>query len=174
LHCSFLAFKAKVAAEQFYTPLLIGVNVIYFALRYYLTQSLFWDTHDVISTLESAFVLIVLLSLQVYSYYGILHHASTHASKAQDPTLVGGSYLDLLAFALVVQFGALLISSKFYYVLGVVAPLWGANNLLNTASMFAPPPSGSGPGAFTAKSAAAPQSAYHQQLGAKAQRQKKL
>ena len=108
--------------------------------------------------------MLVLLGLQVYAYFGILSHAATHASKPQDSTLVGGSYLDLLAFALVVQFGALLISSRFYYVLGVVAPIWGANNLLNSASMFSPPPSSEG----------ASQSAYHQQLAAKTTRPKKL
>jgi hypothetical protein len=178
IHYSFLTIPSRCSdaasakAARLYGPLLIGVNALYFALRYYWTQSLFWKDDNVISNVESVFVWLVLLGLQLYSYYGILHHAATHAAQPHDATLQGGSYLDLLALALVVQFGALLISSKFYYLLGVVAPLWGANNLRNTAALFAPPPSDSG--AFTAKSAAAPPSAYHQQLGAKVTRKKKM
>jgi hypothetical protein len=154
------------------------VNGFYFVLRYYLTRSLFWDTHDLISNLESIFVLVVLFGLQVYSYFGILDHASNNASKKQDSTLVGGSYLDLLALALIIQFGAILISSKFYYVLAIVAPIWGANNLMNTASLFQPPPPGGGPGAFAApstqpNSSSTTRSAYQQHL-AQAERNKKM
>lgn len=135
--------------EKFYKPFLLGINVVYLILRYYIAP--FWDTHDLISSFESIFVLIVLFGLQYYAYKGILEHAVNYASRKNDSALIGGSNIDLLALALIVQFGALLISSKFYYVLAIVAPIWGANNLMNTASLFKPPPVGGGSGAFDNK-----------------------
>jgi hypothetical protein len=122
-----------------------------------------------ISTLESLFVLVVLFGLQYYAYHGILDHAANNASKAMvkdNSTLIGGSNLDLLGLALFIQFGAVLISSKLYYVLILVGPIWGANNLMNTASLFSPPPAGGGPGAFAPPSAAQQPSAYQQHLAA--------
>jgi hypothetical protein len=115
----------------------------------------FWDTHNLISSLESIFVLLVLFGLQYYAYTGIIEHAVNVTSRKNDSSLIGGSNLDLLALALLVQFGALFISSKFYYILAIVAPIWGANNLMNTASLFKPPPVGGGPGAFDNKPKAA-------------------
>lgn len=144
---------AKASVEKFYKPFLLGVNGIYLLLRYYLAPV--WDTHDLISSVESIFVLLVLFGLQYYAYTGIIEHAVNCASRKNDSSLIGGSNLDLLALALIVQFGALLISSKFYYVLAIVAPIWGANNLMNTASLFKPPPVGGGPGAFDNKPKAA-------------------
>jgi hypothetical protein len=134
--------------DNFYRPFLLGINGFYLILRYYMAP--FWDTHHLIETFESIFVLLVLFGLQYYAYRGILEHAVNSASQKMknDSTLIGGSNLDLLALALLVQFGALFISSKIYYVLAIVAPIWGANNLMNTVSLFQPPPVGGGPGAY--------------------------
>jgi hypothetical protein len=49
---------------------------------------------------------------------------------------MGGPYLDLLATIVIIQFGALFISYKFYYLLLIVAPVWCINHLRKVLSLF--------------------------------------
>lgn len=64
--------------------------------------------------------------MQVYSYVGIIDSSATQSTK--DKSLAGGAALDLLGLVLVVEFGSLLISRKFYWLLAGV-PVWGAYSL---------------------------------------------
>lgn len=109
----------KASAVSFYQPLLLGINVFYVILRWFLLGSTV--------TLRTVVVLTVLASLQWYAYVGIVDHASSR-KKANDTSLVGGSSLDLLAVVLSIQFGALLLTPKFYYLLALL-PVWAAHSL---------------------------------------------
>jgi hypothetical protein len=72
--------------------------------------------------------------LQAYSYIGILDQAANANSGGKSKkALVGGHHLDLLALTLVVQYGSVLHSSKWYWLL-MVAPIWGGWTLYTTFS----------------------------------------
>jgi len=79
--------------------------------------------------------------LQYYSYIGILDNPQNRSSS--DKSLVGGASLDLLAVVLVVQFGSILVSPKFYWLL-IALPPWGAWSLYKTfygdRNKASPPP----------------------------------
>jgi hypothetical protein len=64
--------------------------------------------------------------LELYAYMGIMDSAANHSST--DKSLAGGASLDLLGFAMVVQFGSVLLSSKFYWLLAGL-PFWAAWSL---------------------------------------------
>jgi hypothetical protein len=57
------------------------------------------------------------VGLQVYSYFGILDQAANITSRKSNKELTGGQHLDWLALSLVVQFGAILQSTKWYCLL---------------------------------------------------------
>jgi hypothetical protein len=71
--------------------------------------------------------------LQAYSYIGILDQAANanSGSKSSKKALVGGHHLDLLGLTLVVQYGSVLHSTKWYWLL-VVVPLWGGWTLYSS------------------------------------------
>jgi hypothetical protein len=72
-------------------------------------------------------VLIVCIGgLELYAYMGIMDSAANHSST--DKSLAGGASLDLLGFAMVVQFGSILLTSKFYWLLAGL-PFWAAWSL---------------------------------------------
>lgn len=74
--------------------------------------------------------LLAVAGLQWYAYAGILDQAG-QTRKAGDTSLVGGSNLDLLVVTLLVQYGAVLWTSKVYYLL-LMVPVWGAYALYST------------------------------------------
>lgn len=93
----------------------------------------------------SELVLLVCIGgLELYAYMGIMDSAANHSST--DKSLAGGASLDLLGFALVVQFGSILLSSKFYWLLAGL-PFWAGWSLY---TMFG------GGGGKTAAAPAAP------------------
>jgi hypothetical protein len=57
------------------------------------------------------------VGLQVYSYFGILDQAANISSRKSNKELAGGQHLDWLALSLVIQFGGILHSTKWYWLL---------------------------------------------------------
>lgn len=131
-------FSARKAAAGLYRPLLVGINVLYSFVRYYLKGSLL--PPDVLGWLG----LICIAGLQLFAYMGIMDDASKPRA-ASDKRLVGGVSLDVLLLTVVIQFLAVLWSSKTYWLL-LLFPLWGAYSLYHTFG------SGSGRGAAGAGS----------------------
>ena len=139
LYITLSHISGKASTESFYKPFLLGINVFYMILRWLISG---WK--DFLSV-TSVVVLVTLFGLQWYAYQGILDRAATAASaatrkKSNDTSLVGGSSLDLLGLVLVIQFGALFVSPKFYYLLAVI-PVWAAYavyNMLFAGSKKAP------------------------------------
>lgn len=113
---------AKAQAASFYMPLLIGINALYVAIRYYVGGFANMGV-------SSYLVLAIFVAMQVYAYIGILECSVNH--KGSDKALVGGSNLDLLAITYLIQFGGLLISTKFYYLL-LLIPVWAGYSLYKT------------------------------------------
>jgi len=122
--------------------LFVGNTVFYLLLRYY------WLGRSGVLSFSSLLVFVVFGALQYYSYVGILDaHAvaattATNASAAKQTSsssssssrnsnaLIGGHALDIFGLTVVVQYGSLLVSTKFYYLLAIL-PLWGAWTLYN-------------------------------------------
>ena len=61
-------------------------------------------------------------ALQLYAYMGILDQAANASGREKE--LVGGAHLDLLGLTVVVQYGTVLHSTKWYYLL-IAVPIWG-------------------------------------------------
>ena len=117
-------FTAKAAASKTYKPILIGTNAVYLVL---LLGSQRRQSEG--GTHWSFWLGMVLTwALQVYSYVGILDHAETHTD---DKSLVGGAHLDVLALTWVIQFGTVLWTPKFYWILAIIPP-WAGWTLYKT------------------------------------------
>jgi len=122
----------------FYKPFLLGINAVCLILRIFLSTKTTSDN----GSWKQWLGLLCTLGLQYYSYIGILDDAtnpkSNTTSKKNGKALVGGASLDLLALALVVQFGTILWSPKVYWLLAIVPP-WGAWSLYKTFKGVKPP-----------------------------------
>lgn len=68
--------------------------------------------------------------LQYFAYGGILDSAA-QPRKPNDKSLVGGSSLDLLGLTVVIQFGSVLWTPRFYWLL-ILAPMGAAWTLYST------------------------------------------
>jgi len=113
---SLLFFAARTAATNFYRPFLLVANTVYLLLRYFRygwEVPSFWGSVGIFS----------LWALEYFAYIGILDNAVNRS--VGDKGLVGGSSLDLLGLVVLVQFGTILFSPKFYWLLAVLPP-WGA------------------------------------------------
>jgi SRP-independent targeting protein 2/TMEM208 len=115
------------SAVAFYRPLLLLTNCAYWLIR--------WRRHGLLAiSLLGGVGVASTMALQYYAYVGILDNAAAttgHRSVVGDQSLVGGSSLDLLALTWLVQFGSVLVSGRFYWLLAVVPP-WGAYALYQT------------------------------------------
>jgi hypothetical protein len=109
---------ARSAATGFYRPFLIVTNVVYLVLR--------WALMGFQVSWRESVLLVCLGGLELYAYMGIMDSAANHSST--DKSLAGGASLDLLGFAMVVQFGSILLSSKFYLLMAGL-PFWAAWSL---------------------------------------------
>jgi hypothetical protein len=109
---------ARIAAAGFYRPFLAATNALYLVLRWALMGfQVSW----------SELVLIVCIGgLELYAYTGIMDSAANQSST--DKSLAGGASLDLLGVALVVQFGSILLTYRFYWLLAAL-PFWAAWSL---------------------------------------------
>ena len=144
-----LWIAARQDAKKFYQPLLWIVNIVFLLLRI-----VCWSSRNISSTDEIAEDLnqrigaiswwmhvlpqgwpelvmwLAFLGLQYYSYVGILDHAATHSSS-NSSALVGGSYLDLFAVTILIQYIGGLLWTPMYWCC-CIFPLWGAYSLYQT------------------------------------------
>ncbi len=111
---------AKAATATIYQPVLIASNLVYLLLLVGLRQA--WTVWSVLGVIFT-------WGLQAFSYVGILDQARNNTTKQKD--LVGGVHLDILALTITVQYGSVLHSTKWFYLLWVV-PLWGGWMLYST------------------------------------------
>eukprot|EP00569_Conticribra_weissflogii_P006132 CAMPEP_0171334200 /NCGR_PEP_ID=MMETSP0878-20121228/4514_1 /TAXON_ID=67004 /ORGANISM="Thalassiosira weissflogii, Strain CCMP1336" /LENGTH=173 /DNA_ID=CAMNT_0011835267 /DNA_START=140 /DNA_END=658 /DNA_ORIENTATION=+ len=114
---------AREAAAKTYMPIISVLDIIYLILRL--------SKFDTLTKTE-AFFTVLLLILSCVSYVCILdaHANNSSVSKKGDP-LAGGASLDLLGLVVVVQYGSVLISSKFYWLL-LLIPSYGGWKLYST------------------------------------------
>ena len=133
----FIRSTAQASAQAVYRPLFLGNTVLYLLLRYS-----WWGRSGLIS-LSSLVVFLVLGALQYYSYVGILDahavaatvttasvkqtssNSQNSSNSSSNNALIGGHALDIWGLTVVVQYGSLFFSAKFYYLLAIL-PLWGA------------------------------------------------
>lgn len=73
--------------------------------------------------------MVVTWGFQFYAYLGILDQAANASGK--EKALVGGAHLDLLGLTLLIQYGAALHSTKWFYLLFFIL-LWGGWTLYST------------------------------------------
>jgi hypothetical protein len=124
---------AKEATENVYQPLLIASNLVYVLLL------VGWNTTNTQRqwTFWNSIALLVTWGLQAFAYMGILDQAknSAKANSASNTNkkkdLIGGAHLDLLGLTIVVQYGSVLHSTKWYYLLWAV-PIGGGWMLYTT------------------------------------------
>jgi hypothetical protein len=105
-----------------------------------------WNTVTITQSLGA----ICLLVLSYIAYKGVIEdHANNNSnnimmakqggknkySNTQTAALAGGASLDLLGLVIVIQYGTILISNKFYWLL-VVIPIYAAYKIYTT---FKPP-----------------------------------
>lgn len=117
------AAAARASASSFYLPVVLILNIIYVLILVFQRDAF---------TRNRAVLTAIIWALTVFAYNGIVenHATSTSAPKktgkagGSDP-IAGGASLDLLGLVAVAQFGAVLVSEKFYWLLAVL-PLWGA------------------------------------------------
>ena len=109
---------ARSAATGFYRPFLAVTNVVYLVLR--------WALMGFQVSWRELVLIFIIGGLELYAYMGIMDSAANHSST--DKSLAGGASLDLLGFAMIVQFGSILLTSKFYWLL-VGLPFWAAWSL---------------------------------------------
>lgn len=115
------AAAAQAATANIYQPLLLATNVIYLLLLIGIQQE--WTLW--------LFIRIVLnWGLQVFAYMAILDQARNN-NKKKTKELIGGVHLDLLALTILIQFGSILHSTKWFYLL-VLVPLGGGWTFYST------------------------------------------
>ena len=101
-----------------------------------------WNTVTVTQSLGA----ICLLALSYIAYKGVIEdHANNNSnniimakqggknkySNTQTAALAGGASLDLLGLVIVIQYGTILVSNKFYWLL-VVLPMYAAYKIYTT------------------------------------------
>lgn len=118
-----LLIIARSQAAGTYFPIVTGVNVVYILLclgvQGYESYLNLWSMAGVLS----------LLILTYIAYNGILDNAANR--NPSDKSLVGGSFLDLLGLTMLIQFGTVLWSPRFYWFL-VAVPVGGGWTLYST------------------------------------------
>jgi SRP-independent targeting protein 2/TMEM208 len=117
---------ARKDAAATYVPLLLGINVLHGLLFLGTSQNYFhvWTMIGMISV----------MGLQYLALQGILDSAAAaprRQPKDHQKALVGGSWLDLLGLTVVVQFGSVLWTPRFYWLL-LLVPMGGAWTLYST------------------------------------------
>jgi len=113
------AAAAKKEAFNLYVPILIITNLVYIVLL--LGSNILQTKLGILGTL-------VTWAEQLYSYVGIMEHASTNATK-KSKDLAGGSSLDLLAVTILVQYGSVLHSVNWLWGTVIGVPILGAYSL---------------------------------------------
>jgi UPF0716 family protein affecting phage T7 exclusion len=112
--------------EGFYRPFLLLVNVIYVLVRWWMLDGRIIGSfeHGLTSAIPGIVALTTLFGLQYFAYIGILDDAANDTKKKKN-RLAGGASLDLLGLVVLIQFGSVLLTAKFYYLL-LILPCWAA------------------------------------------------
>ncbi|KAL7527996.1 hypothetical protein ACHAWF_002395 [Thalassiosira exigua] len=113
-----LPSTAREAAAATYFPFVVGSNLVYLFLRLVYRRDALAPRVWIAAA--------GLVATSALSYRGILeaHAHPAPGSKGGSEALVGGASLDLLGLVVAVQYGTVLISEKFHWLL-VLIPLWG-------------------------------------------------
>ncbi|CAJ1968501.1 unnamed protein product [Cylindrotheca closterium] len=107
------AAAAKAATDKFYKPFLLVTNLMYLVLLIILRRSTM-----IIDGILEGLCIIATYALQIYAYVGILDQAATTTSSStKRKELTGGQHLDWLALSLIVQFGSVLHSKRWFWLL---------------------------------------------------------
>ena len=122
------AAAARASSSSTYFPIVALINCIYVLFR----VILHWETYNKFQVSIS----ILLWSLTIFAYQGILQDAAVNSSNSKK--LTGGEYLDLLGLVVVVQLGTVFISDTFVYLL-IILPFWGGWKLYKMYKSFSNP-----------------------------------
>mmetsp|Transcript_21089 Transcript_21089/g.31246 ORF Transcript_21089/g.31246 Transcript_21089/m.31246 type:complete len:185 (+) Transcript_21089:18-572(+) len=133
---------ARQSASSTYLPIVAALNLLYVIL-------IATNKRASLTTFQCIMV-VTLVGLSYLSYRGVVdNHANQDFknNKKSDDALAGGAFLDMLGLVSVVQFGSVLLSDKFYWLL-LLIPTVGGWKLYSTVK-------GGLPGMPNATSAAA-------------------
>jgi len=131
------AAAAKKEAFNLYVPILIITNLVYIVLLIMgnNNNNNNDDNNDnnnnhtnILQTKLGILGTLMTWVEQIYSYVGILEHASTNATK-KSKDLTGGSSLDLLAVTILVQYGSVLHSVNWLWGTVIGVPILAAYSL---------------------------------------------
>ena len=109
----------------------MALNLGYLFLRFIIYQS------NISLTAFNIIITAILVFGSGFAYKGILEdHANNNNSNMSKKSkggeaLAGGASLDLLGLLTVVQYGSVLISEKFYWLLSII-PVWGGWKIYST------------------------------------------
>lgn len=112
---------ARKQAQDIYVPVILGVNLVYYLVKYLRG---FWLE----STLAEVALGVLFAAAYYLLYQQILDHAANRSAK--DTSLIGGHWLDVLAVLAVIQYGTA-FATWFYWLL-LALPAWGAWSLYQT------------------------------------------
>ena len=134
----YFSFTARQAASTSYKPIVICLNLLFIFLRFIYQ----WNTVTITQSLGA----ICLLALSYIAYKGVIEdHANNNInnsmmakqggknkySNTQAVALAGGASLDLLGLVIVIQYGSIFVSNKFYWLL-VMIPIYAAYKMYTT------------------------------------------
>lgn len=122
------AAAARASTSSTYLPIVYIINAIYFGLRVVLR----WSTFDRFQIAMS----LILWILTFVAYRGIVEDSATNQNSK---SLAGGASLDLLGVVVLIQFGSVLWSDNFYWILAGPLPAWGVWRLYSTVKGMSSP-----------------------------------
>mmetsp|Transcript_27135 Transcript_27135/g.42615 ORF Transcript_27135/g.42615 Transcript_27135/m.42615 type:complete len:168 (+) Transcript_27135:187-690(+) len=109
------AAAARQSASSTYLPIVAALNLLYLILfAAYKRASL--------TTFQGVMV-VTLVGLSYLSYRGVVENHGNHDFKSD--ALAGGAFLDMMGLVSVVQFGSVLLSDKFYWLLLLIPTVGG-------------------------------------------------
>lgn len=107
-HLNISFVTARETAASTYQPIIAALNLLYLILfAVYKRSSL--------NTFQCLMV-VTLVSLSYLSYRGVVDNHANHDFKKSD-AIAGGAFLDMMGLLVVVQFGSVLLSDNFYWLL---------------------------------------------------------
>jgi hypothetical protein len=108
--------KARQSAASTYLPIVAALNMIYLVIFVVYKRSSLTTFQCIMATF--------LVALSYLSYRGIVNNHG-HAHQIKSDALVGGAFLDMLGLVVAVQFGSVLFSDQFYWLLLLIPTVSG-------------------------------------------------
>ena len=124
-HVINLFITARQSASSTYLPIVAALDLLYLILfAIYKRPSL---------TIFQCVMSVTLLALSYLSYKGVVDNYANNDFKnnKNSDALAGGAYLDMMGLVSVVQFGSVLLSDKFYWLL-LLIPIVGGLKIYKT------------------------------------------